>query len=159
MTISARNHAHSPLNIILVEDDDGDAKAIRRAFEKARIANPVRRCVDGVEALDFLRGKHEAPPSNYVMLVDVNMPRMSGLELVREVRRDPDLRKAIIFMLTTSRDDRDLDAAYRENVAGYVLKQNAGRDFIDLITTLDHYWRVVELPQMSRSRATGQSGI
>ncbi len=142
----------SPLDIILVEDDDGDAKAIRRALEKARIANPVTRVVDGIEALALLRGESGTPPERYILLVDLNMPRMNGIEFLAALRADPDLRSTIVFLLTTSNDDRDKASAYAYNIAGYILKQNAGGDFLNLIGTLDHYWRIVELPDMPLKR-------
>ena len=141
-----------PLDIILVEDDDGDAKAIRRALSRARIANPVIRVLDGVEALALLRGEAGDPPRSYVLLVDINMPRMNGHELMREIRRDPALNRAVAFMMTTSRDDADISRAYDANVAGYIVKQDAGVGFLDLMATLDHYWRIVELPDMAAIR-------
>ncbi|WP_332888700.1 response regulator [Marinibacterium profundimaris] len=143
------------LNIILVEDDDGDAKAVRRAFDKVKIANPIHRLVDGVEALAFLRGETGTPPATYVILLDINMPRMNGLEMLEELRKDPKLRRAVVFILTTSNDDRDRCAAYARYVAGYILKSRAGTDFLELIETLDHYWRIVELPDMSRPAMGG----
>ncbi|MBT9383424.1 response regulator [Pseudooceanicola sp. CBS1P-1] len=136
------------LNIILVEDDDGDAKAVLRAFARARIANPILRFRDGLEALAFLRGETGTPPETYVILADIKMPRMTGLELVAEIRRDPNLRQAIVFIMTTSGDERDKFEAYAQNIAGYILKNRAGADFLDLVGTLDHYWRVIELPRM-----------
>lgn len=91
MNLPVQNESLRPLlNIILVEDDDGDAKAIRRALKKVRIANPVIRVTDGVEALGLLRGETDRPPERYVLLVDLNMPRMNGLELVGELRAGPD---------------------------------------------------------------------
>ena len=75
------------------------------------------------------------------------MPRMNGHEFVRELRKDDRFHKLIVFMLTTSDDRTDLDAAYDNNVAGYILKQNAGRDFLHLTETLGTYWRLVELPK------------
>ncbi|WP_119840264.1 response regulator [Pseudooceanicola algae] len=134
------------LNIILIEDDDGDAKAIRRAFSKARIANPIIRVTDGIEALALLRGESGTPPASYVILLDLNMPRMGGLEFLSRIRADPRLQKEIVFITTTSNDDRDKSEAYAHNVAGYILKTKAGTDFINLVGTLDHYWRIVELP-------------
>ncbi|MDE4191804.1 response regulator [Phaeobacter gallaeciensis] len=137
------------LNIVLVEDDDGDAKALRRAFKKAKIANPIIRFKDGVEALAFLRGNLETtPPKTFVVLCDINMPRMNGLELLGKIREDPQLRKTLIFMLTTSDDERDIEMAYLNNVAGYIVKARAGHMFLDLMTTLDNYWRVVEIPEI-----------
>ncbi|MHA6324231.1 response regulator [Roseivivax sp. CAU 1753] len=141
------------LNIILVEDDDGDAKAIRRALVKAKIANPVQRVMDGVEALALLRGVNGHIPRNFVILLDLNMPRMNGIEFMAELRNDPDLNSAIVFVMTTSRDERDRADAYSKNVAGYILKSNVGEDFIDLVNTLDLYWRVVELPTIVQPMA------
>ena len=148
------DHIHNPkmrrpLDIILVEDDDADAKAVRRALTKAKIANPVTRLIDGVEALAYLRGESGAPPpASYILLLDLNMPRMNGHELLAEIRNDPQLKGAVAFLLTTSNNRRDIAEAYAQNVAGYILKDNAGDDFLNLISTLNHYWKIVELPQM-----------
>lgn len=137
------------LDIILVEDDDGDAKATRRALERAKVANPIRRMHDGVEALDYLKGRTSEPvPEKFIMLLDINMPRMNGLELLSEIRADPKLRSAVVFMLTTSEDERDVAAAYDQNVSGYIVKSRVGPMFVDLVTALSHYWRIVELPDL-----------
>lgn len=144
-----------PINILLVEDDDGDAKAVHRAFSKARIANGIVRVRDGVEALDFLREKYSGGNAtrgdNFILLVDINMPRLDGHGLVRAIREDPDLRRLIIFMLTTSRAQEDIDQAYDGNVAGYIVKESAGEDFLRLLDLLGSYWRVVELPLLESS--------
>ncbi|MBQ4823597.1 response regulator [Leisingera sp. HS039] len=149
MISSSQTASRPALNIILVEDDDGDAKALNRAFDRARIANPIKRFVDGVEALAFLRGEmHQVPPPNFVVLSDINMPRKNGIELLKEIRADPVLHKVLFIVLTTSADERDISAAYANNVAGYILKSNAGGMFVDLMATLDNYWRIVELPDI-----------
>lgn len=136
-----------PMTVLLVEDDDGDAKAVRRAFDGSRIANPVIRVRDGVEALALLRGEAGiAPEEPMFLLVDLNMPRMNGLELVRAIRADPRLTHHIIFVLTTSRDPQDIREAYASHVAGYILKQDAGRDFLALVHTLGDYWTCVQKP-------------
>jgi CheY-like chemotaxis protein len=136
------------INVLLVDDDDGDAKSVQRAFRSASIVNPIVRAVDGVDALDILRGtngktKLDAP---YLLLVDMNMPRMNGIELVEALRKDRDLRSGIVFMLTTSSRDEDKLAADDLNVAGYIIKQRAGEDFQRLIEMMQRYWRIVELP-------------
>jgi CheY-like chemotaxis protein len=136
------------VNVLLVDDDDGDAKSVQRAFRSARLVNPIVRAIDGVEALDILRGingktKLTAP---YVLLVDLNMPRMNGIELVEALRNDRELHSGIVFMLTTSSRDEDKFAAYNLNVAGYIVKQRAGQDFQRLIDMMQGYWRIVELP-------------
>lgn len=145
MTIES---SRRPVSILLVDDDDGDAKAVTRAFGRERIGNPIIRAVDGLDALDMLRGENGRdrlePP--YIMLVDVNMPRMSGIQLVEQLREDANLNRSIVFMLTTSKRDEDKMAAYDLNVAGYVVKENAGGDFLSLIDLLGCYWRVIEMP-------------
>ncbi|MBY6059074.1 response regulator [Leisingera daeponensis] len=146
------------LNIILVEDDDGDAKALRRAFERARMANPVTRFADGVDALAYLRGEmNQVPPPHFVVLSDINMPRKNGIELLREIRADPVLHDILFIVLTTSDDERDISEAYANNVAGYILKSKAGGMFANLMATLDNYWRIVELPEIHIKKVTDGS--
>jgi CheY-like chemotaxis protein len=136
------------LNILLVEDDDGDAKALQRAFQKAKIANKIVRAADGMEALDMLKGTNakEKMSSPCILLVDLNMPRMNGIQLVQALRMDNDLRHSIVFILTTSKRDEDKLAAYNLNVTGYILKETAGQDFLNLVSLVDCYWRIVEMP-------------
>jgi CheY-like chemotaxis protein len=140
----AGDHIH----ILLVEDDEIDAEAIMRGFFSQRIANPFTLVADGIEALDALRGKNGHPrvPRPYMILLDINMPRMNGLEFLEEVRADPELAQSVVFVLTTSNRDEDMMAAYRKHIAGYLLKARAGKDFVDLISLLDSYWRIVEFP-------------
>lgn len=135
------------LSILLVEDDDGDAKAIRRAFRNAPNANPIVRATDGVEALEILRSKSETGIQEpFVILVDLNMPRMNGHELLAAIREDPELTAITAFVVTTSRDRTDVERAYNLHVAGYILKDRAGDDFSDLVSTLESYWKMVERP-------------
>jgi len=137
-----------PLTILLVEDDDGDVLAVRRAFQKAKIANEILRAVDGIEALDMLKGASgkSKPPAPFVLFVDINMPRMNGIELIRAMREDKGLRPCTVFILTTSKRDEDMIAAYDLNVAGYIVKESAGRDFLRLIDLIAAYSLIVELP-------------
>lgn len=136
------------VNILLLEDDDGDAKAIQRALRKAKVANPITRAIDGVEALEILEGNNgrDKLPGPHLLLVDINMPRMDGIEFLTALRSNNELKRSIAFVLTTSARDEDVIAAYDLNVAGYVLKDNAGGDFLKLIELLDCYWRVVKFP-------------
>jgi CheY-like chemotaxis protein len=137
-----------PINILLVDDDDGDAHAVQRTFRKARIANPIRRAIDGLDALEILRGANGKPEltSPRLLLVDLNMPRMNGIELVTVLRSDEVLRQLVVFILTTSKRDEDMLAAYDLNVAGYIVKEKAGEDFLQLCGLVENYWRIVELP-------------
>jgi CheY-like chemotaxis protein len=85
------------------------------------------------------------------MIVDLNMPRMNGIQLVRAMREDENLKHAIVFILTTSKSDDDKRAVYDLNVAGYIDKATAGLDFLNLVNLMYSYWRIVELPQSERS--------
>lgn len=132
-----------PINILLVEDDSIDAKAFTRAMEKLKIGNPVSLARDGVEGLEKIK---TLPRPNLVIL-DINMPRMNGLEFLRNLRQDPDLRDTIVFVLTTSNDDQDKFEAYNLHVAGYMLKSDMGNSFVRAVSLVDNYWQVVEFPE------------
>jgi CheY-like chemotaxis protein len=132
----------------LVEDNAVDQEAVQRAFERHRIANPIVVAADGIEALALLRGTDGKTklPRPYLVLLDLNMPRLNGVELLREIRGDAALHDSIVFVLTTSKRDEDRMASYNLNVAGYIVKSDVGAGFIRLIELLDHYWRIVEFP-------------
>ena len=133
------------INILLVEDDQVDVMNIRRAFEKNRITNPLWVARDGVEALEMLEGG-KVPVHHLLVLLDLNMPRMSGIELLREIRDRDNLRHLPVVVLTTSDDERDRIDAYNLNVAGYILKPVTFFNFVEAMATLNKYWTLVELP-------------
>jgi CheY-like chemotaxis protein len=139
----------SVVNILLVEDDDVDVMAIKRALKQLKIANPLFRAADGIAALDMLRGVNgnDRLPRPYVILLDLNMPRMGGLEFLDELRRDPELQRSIVFVMTTSTAEEDRARAYDRHIAGYVLKHNPAHTFFEAVTMLEHYWRVIEFPE------------
>ena len=132
------------LKILLVEDDEVDVMNVQRAFAKNHIANPLFVARNGLEALDMLRG--DMPKGRRIVLLDLNMPRMSGIEFLRELRTDPELCATPVVVLTTSNNDRDKIDAYRLNVAGYLVKPVTFSEFSDLMVTLNKYWTLVELP-------------
>ncbi len=136
------------VNILLVDDDEVDVEAIKRAFRRQKIANPVYHALDGAVALEMLRGTPDSEPipEPRMILLDLNMPRMGGLEFLEELRQDEKLKSNVVIVLTTSNDDRDKTAAYEKQIAGYVIKDSVGDDFVKLIEMLDAYWRIVELP-------------
>tara|TARA_B110000003_G_scaffold183723_1_gene182747 strand:+ start:167 stop:595 length:429 start_codon:yes stop_codon:yes gene_type:complete len=135
---------YKPAAILLVEDDDIDALSVIRAFSRLKIANPIVRAKDGIEALEILKNQEIEHP--YLILLDLNMPRMGGLELLNTLRHDPSLESSVVFVLTTSKDDEDKLAAYKQHIAGYIVKEKLDDGFEDLVKLLDHYWRLVELP-------------
>jgi CheY-like chemotaxis protein len=133
------------LNILLVEDDQVDVMNVERAFEKSHILNPLHLAGNGEEALEMLRGG-DVPLSPLLVLLDLNMPKMNGIEFLREVRSDEELRRLPVVVLTTSDDERDRIEAYDLNVAGYILKPVTFRSFVDAMGTLNKYWTLVEMP-------------
>lgn len=137
-----------PVTVLVVEDDDVDLMAIQRGFKQHKVANELVCAKDGVEALQILRGEEgrAALAAPYIILLDLNMPRMNGFEFLQTIRQDVALRSAIVFVLTTSKSDEDRAKAYLSNVAGFIVKADAGRGFLGAVEMLDHYWRVVELP-------------
>lgn len=130
------------VTILLVEDDEVDVKALRWAFDKLKIANPLVVARDGVEAWEMLPNL----PRPYLIITDLNMPRMNGIELLRKIRDSEEHRDSIVFALTTSNDEQDKIDAYHLNVAGYMLKTDMGTSFQRAISLIDNYWRVVEFP-------------
>lgn len=133
------------LHILLVEDDQVDVMNVRRAFEKNKIANPLYVAANGIEALEMLRDGR-VPRNRRLVLLDLNMPGMNGIEFLRELRADPELRLTPVVVLTTSNDERDKVNAYGFNVAGYLVKPVTFPSFMELTAALDKYWTLVELP-------------
>ena len=133
------------LNILLVEDDEVDVMNVRRAFRQFHIMNPVFLASDGVEALEMLRSG-QVPSERRLILMDLNMPRMNGIELLRELRADSALHTTPVVILTTSDDERDKVEAYNLHVAGYLVKPVTFTSFCDLMVTLNKYWMLVEMP-------------
>ena len=133
------------LNILLVDDDEVDVMTVKRAFAKANITNPMFVATNGIEALELLRST-SMPQRRRIILLDLNMPRMNGIEFLRELRGDPALALTTVIVLTTSNEDRDRVEAYRLNVAGYLLKPVTFTTFAEVMATLNKYWTLQELP-------------
>ncbi|HMN31671.1 MAG TPA: response regulator [Caldilineaceae bacterium] len=136
------------IQVLLVEDDEVEAEAILRAVRKHQLPLSITIATDGLEALNLLKtGQSGALPLHpHITLLDLNMPRMTGLEFLDAIRQDAGLRRSIVFVLTTSNRDEDKIAAYDRNVAGYLVKSRLGDDFSRLTDLLDIYWQVVEFP-------------
>ena len=136
------------VTILLVEDDEVDVKSVQRGLKKLKVANAIRVARDGIEALEILRGENgrEQLVEPYLILLDLNMPRMGGLEFLDVLREDEELSNSIVFVMTTSSADEDRVRAYDRNVAGYIAKANAGPSFIHAVEMLDHFWRIIEFP-------------
>jgi CheY-like chemotaxis protein len=133
------------LNILLVEDDEVDVMNVRRAFERNNVSKPLFVAGNGLQALEFLRDG-TVPAERRLILLDLNMPKMNGIEFLQALRADPELASSSVVVLTTSNDDQDKIDAYNLNVAGYLLKPVTFSNFCERMTTLNKYWTLVEMP-------------
>jgi len=131
--------------LLLIEDDDIDAMTVERSFIKQRIANEIVRAYDGLEALEMLRaGKVKRP---LVILLDLQMPRMGGIEFLKILRADKELADLVVFVLTTSKSESDMLSSYRQHIAGYFVKGEVGEKFLGIVDVLESYWKIVHLPK------------
>jgi len=133
------------LTILMIEDDDVDAKGMERSFKKRRIANPIVRANDGIEALELL--ENGKIPSPYIILLDLQMPRMNGLEFLTSIRNHELLKSSVVFVLTTSHAEEDITAAFNQQIAGYFVKDEVGANFCEMLDMLEGYWRIAYLPR------------
>jgi len=137
------------VNVLLVEDDETDVELIRRLFKKENIDNPLYHASNGVEALDIIRGRNNTKqiPRPYIILLDINMPMMNGIEMLKDLRSDEATKDSVVFVLTTSPREEDKNTTYKLNIAGYFLK----RDVRELISLLTLYWRLNEFPLVKKT--------
>lgn len=137
------------MHLLLVEDDEVDVMNVRRGFKKNNIINPLYVASNGLEALELLRGTDDKgpviPSQRRLVLLDLNMPKMNGIEFLRELRLDNDLKRIPVIVLTTSNEDRDKVEAYNLNVAGYILKPVTFSNFVEAVATLNKYWTLCEI--------------
>lgn len=130
------------LNILLVEDDEIDIMNVQRAFRKNNINNPLFIARNGLEALEML--KQGTVPIPHIVITDINMPKMDGIEFLKAVRQDDQLKSLNVFIMTTSNDDNDKINAYNLNVAGYILKPLSFEKFLASVATLNSYWKLCQ---------------
>jgi CheY-like chemotaxis protein len=133
------------LHILLVEDDQVDVMNVKRAFDKNKILNPLYVATNGLEALQMLRDG-SVPAQRRLVLLDLNMPSMGGIEFLRELRADSKLRLTPVVVLTTSGDEKDRLDAYDFHVAGYLRKPVEFPNFMELTAALNKYWTLVDMP-------------
>ena len=142
-------HLGENIELIHVEDSDLDAKALTRAFSKLGLSQRLTRARDGVEALEMLRNQKTGGvcTERPVILLDINMPRMNGIEFLKELRTDQELRHTPVFILTTSDRPSDIRDAYAHNVAGYIVKPVGSGNFVERIRQWCNFMSIIELPQ------------
>jgi CheY-like chemotaxis protein len=148
--------ASEPLSIVLAEDDDGHATLIHRNLERAGLVNGFVRVKDGQEALDFIRGEGsyagQPPRGNVLLLLDINMPRVDGVEVLRRLKGDARTNAIPIIMLTTTDDPREIARCYQLGCSVYVTKPVEYADFIEAIQRLGLFLQVVRVPPTTPSQ-------
>ena len=130
--------------ILLLEDDSVDIMTFKKALKDLNVANPVVCAINGEEALQYLR--NSANPKPCVILLDLNMPKMSGIEFLKVAKANPKLKAIPIVALTTSSADQDRLDCFNHSVAGYIVKPSGYNDFLDAMRILNLYWTLNELP-------------
>jgi len=139
-----------PIEILLVEDNPGDARLTKEALRDARVRNNLHVAPDGVEALAFLRreGKHAAVPTPDLILLDLNLPKKDGREVLEEIKHDDQLRHIPVVILTTSQAERDIADTYRLRANAYVTKPVDLEQFLKVVQSIEHFW--LEIVKLSR---------
>jgi two-component system response regulator len=140
---------HRPIEILLVEDSPADILITREAFEEAKLLNSLHVAEDGVQAMEFLRrqGRYASAPRPDLILLDLNLPRKNGREVLAEIKNDPDLKSIPVVILTTSGTDEDILKAYDLHANCYVVKPVGFESFLKAVQSIRNFWfSVVALP-------------
>jgi CheY-like chemotaxis protein len=134
----------SEVLILLVEDDLVDVMTVKRALKDNKITNPIHVCENGLEALEYLKNSENKKPG--IILLDINMPKMNGIEFLEIVKVDNVLKKIPVIVLTTSKEENDKIESFNLGVAGYMIKPVDYLQFVEVIKTIHLYWTLSELP-------------
>lgn len=138
--------------ILIAEDDEGHARLIQKNLTRGGLHNPIQRFGNGQQVLDFLfrRGPepHRALDTPYLLLLDIRMPQVDGIEVLRQVKQDPELRKVPVIMLTTTDDPREVERCHTIGCASYIVKPVDYEKFAEAIKSLGLYISLVEVPEI-----------
>lgn len=132
-------------NILVVEDDEIDRMNIERAFAKANLTNPVQFANDGIEAMDLLKNNKIDNP--LLILLDINTPRMNGLEFLKILRDEPKWALTPVVVMSSSKEDKDKIAAYKLSITGYIVKPLEFSEFVSTMVILGQYWSLCHFPK------------
>ncbi|MBT1449953.1 response regulator [Glaciecola sp. XM2] len=130
--------------LFVIDDDDVDFKLLKYEFEKRKIINNIVRAKDGIDALEKLANNEVSKP--FLILLDLNMPRMGGMEFLDELRKQEEYASSVVFILSTSSDSKDIRDGYEKHVAGYFLKDDATESIERVVDVLGGYFQIVMLP-------------
>jgi len=130
--------------ILLVEDDSVDAMMVKRALKDLKVTNQLVHTTNGEQALEYLRSEGNKKPC--VILLDLNMPKINGIEFLKITKQNEALKKIPVVVLTTSKDEQDVIESFKLNVAGYMVKPANYKKFVETIRAIELYWTLSELP-------------
>jgi CheY-like chemotaxis protein len=130
--------------ILLVEDDKVDTMTVKRALKEIHVTNPLVHVENGEEAVNYLRDSQREKPC--IMLLDLNMPIMNGIEFLQVVKHDDQLKRIPVVVLTTSEEQQDKVSSFNLGVAGYMAKPVDYRQFVEVMRSIDAYWTISEMP-------------
>jgi CheY-like chemotaxis protein len=150
---------HDPLQILLAEDDDGHALLVERNLKRAGFVNRVTRARDGQEALDLIRKNGGVTPAGtqFLLLLDINMPRIDGIEVLRQLKSDPKTARTPVIMLTTTDDPREVERCYQLGCSIYITKPVRYEDFVEALKRLGMFLEIVKLPAGPNNLSAGDS--
>ncbi len=152
---------YTPIEILLIEDNEDDVLLTTHAFKKGKVSNNIHVAPDGVEALAFLKreGKYAAAPRSDIILLDLNLPRMNGHELLKVIKSDPLFAAIPVIILTTSKADEDVLKAYKNHSNCFISKPVIMEDFEKVIRMLENFWfMIVRLPQEKDGKSSAEAG-
>ncbi len=142
--------------ILIAEDDEGHFELIKRSLQRSGVCNEILRFADGQETLDFLFVRGDGPKresdKEYLLLLDIRMPKIDGVEVLEKVKNDPELKKIPVIMLTTTDDPRTIERCHNLGCSVYIVKPVEYQDFADAVRKVGLLLSVVEVPQISRSK-------
>jgi len=142
---------------LLVENDDVDAMIVERTIRDLKIANQLVRANDGEQAIDYLRDRGNRSPC--LILLDLNMPKMNGIEFLKEAKADEDIKMMPVVVLTTSHEQRDIVESFELSVAGYMVKSVDYAEFKETMRAINEYWTLSEIPEPASLKSELESII
>jgi two-component system, chemotaxis family, response regulator Rcp1 len=151
----SNNKDSTHINILLVEDNEGDARLTKEALQRSKIINDLYHVEDGEEAMAFLlnHGKHSKAPRPDLILLDLNLPRKDGREVLADIKADDGLKRIPVIILTTSSDEKDVLTTYDSHANCYITKPLDVKEFFDVVTSIEDFWlSIVKLPNGAKRR-------
>jgi CheY-like chemotaxis protein len=147
---------NQPVHILIADDDMGHATLIRRNLKRLGLVNPVIHFKDGREVLDFLFGKSDGPHwqegHSYLLLLDIRMPKVDGVEVLRSIKANPELGKIPVIMITTTDDPRDIEQCHVFGCSSYIVKPVRYEKFVEAIRKVGLFFKVIEVPRLSERK-------